>query len=232
MRIAGAQRLRVLRSERLHGAEKMWQLACGTTHSSRDGASIRPERRGALRRAGRSAFSEQDRRTLEGVSEYLVRSARAADIPHISALLEPLVERRILLGKDLAVLYGAVQEFTVAEADGVLIGCGALHVMWEDLGEVRTLLVRDDWLHHGVGRAIVEQLEESARRLGLSRLFCLTFEVEFFARRGFSPIGEQVVDPDVYSQLLRSGDEGVAEFLDLAHVKPNTLGNTRMLKLL
>ena len=164
------------------------------------------------------------------MSDYLVRPARAGDVQGIYALLEPLVERRILLGKDIAVLYGAVQEFVVAEADGALIGCGALHVMWEDLGEVRTLLVEEEWKHHGVGRAIVDQLEAHAKILGLSRLFCLTFEVPFFERRGFSPIGEQVVDPDVYTQLLRSGDEGVAEFLDLAHVKPNTLGNTRMLK--
>ena len=164
------------------------------------------------------------------MSDYLVRPARAADVQGIYALLEPLVERRILLGKDIAVLYGAVQEFVVAEADGRLIGCGALHVMWEDLGEVRTLLVEEGWKHHGVGRAIVERLEAHAVDLGLSRLFCLTFEVPFFERRGFAQIGEQVVDPDVYTQLLRSGDEGVAEFLDLAHVKPNTLGNTRMLK--
>ena len=164
------------------------------------------------------------------MSEYTLRAARASDINGIHALLEPLVERRILLGKDLAILYGAVQEFVVAEAGGELIGCGALHVMWEDLGEVRTLLVRDDFLHHGVGRAIVEALEQRARELGLSRLFCLTFETGFFTRRGFEPIGEHIVDPDVYSQLLRSGDAGVEEFLDLAHVKPNTLGNTRMLK--
>ncbi|GAA5153487.1 amino-acid N-acetyltransferase [Microbacterium pseudoresistens] len=164
------------------------------------------------------------------MSEITFRPARAADIHAVSALLEPLVERRILLGKDLAVLFGAVQEFVVAEIDGEVIGCGALHVMWEDLGEVRTLVVREDWLHHGVGRGIVERLEQNALALGLTRLFCLTFEVPFFTRRGFAPIGEHVVDPDVYTQLLRSGDEGVAEFLDLAHVKPNTLGNTRMLK--
>jgi len=102
--------------------------------------------------------------------------------------------------------------------------------MWEDLGEIRTLIVADAWLHHGVGGAIVDRLQLNARKLGLSRLFCLTFEVDFFTRRGFAPIGEHIVDPDVYSQLLRSPDEGVAEFLDLAHVKPNTLGNTRMLK--
>jgi amino-acid N-acetyltransferase len=166
------------------------------------------------------------------MSAFTVRPARTADVRGIHELLEPYVQRRILLGKDLVVLYESVQQFLVAEADGLLVGCGALHVMWEDLGEVRTLIVVDEWLHRGVGRALVEGLEEEARRLGLQRLFCLTFEVDFFTRRGFAPIGEQVVDPDVYSQLVRSPDEGVAEFLDLAHVKPNTLGNTRMLKTL
>lgn len=162
---------------------------------------------------------------------FSVRAARTSDIVAIQRLLEPYVQRRILLGKDLVTLFELVQEFVVAEADdGEIIGCGALHVMWEDLGEVRTLIVADGWLYHGVGRLVVETLEQRARDLGLSRLFCLTFEVDFFTRRGFSPIGEQVVDADVYAQLIRSRDEGVAEFLDLAHVKPNTLGNTRMLK--
>jgi amino-acid N-acetyltransferase len=165
------------------------------------------------------------------MTEFTVRPARAADMEQVHRMLEPLVMRRILLGKDLVVLYEATQEFLVAEdAAGRVIGCGALHVMWEDLGEVRTLLVADEWLHRGVGGAIVTGLEARARELGLSRLFCLTFEVDFFRRRGFGVIGEQVVSPDVYSQLVRSPDEGVAEFLDLAHVKPNTLGNTRMLK--
>jgi amino-acid N-acetyltransferase len=169
--------------------------------------------------------------STEQAAPFRVRAARTADVPGIRALLAPYVERRILLGKDLVVLFESVQQFVVAETpDGALIGCGALHVMWEDLGEIRTLIVDDEWLHHGVGRGIVEALEANARTLGLSRLFCLTFEVEFFTRRGFTEIGEQVVDPDVYSQLLRSPDEGIAEFLDLAHVKPNTLGNTRMLK--
>jgi amino-acid N-acetyltransferase len=163
--------------------------------------------------------------------KFSVRPARTADVRGILGILDPFVQRRILLGKDIVVLYESVQQFLVAEdADGHLVGCGALHVMWEDLGEIRTLIVVDEWLHHGVGRAIVEGLEAQARVLGLTRLFCLTFEVDFFTRRGFAPIGEQVVDPDVYSQLIRSPDEGVAEFLDLAHVKPNTLGNTRMIK--
>ena len=162
---------------------------------------------------------------------YSIRRARTSDVGRIQELVEPLVQRRILLGKDAVVFYESVQEFRVAEtADGELIGCGALHVMWRDLAEVRTLAVADSWLGKGVGRALLARLEDEARDLGLSRLFCLTFEVGFFARNGFVDMGDETVDPEVYAELVRSHDEGVAEFLDLARVKPNTLGNTRMLK--
>jgi amino-acid N-acetyltransferase len=160
-----------------------------------------------------------------------VRPARTSDVWFIRELVGPLVQRRILLGKETVVFFEAIQEFRVAEdADGNPIGCGALHVMWEDLAEVRTLAVLPDWKHKGVGYAILDQLEADARALGLSRLFCLTFEVDFFSRNGFEPMGDDTVDPEVYAELVRSPDEGVAEFLDLARVKPNTLGNTRMIK--
>jgi len=162
-----------------------------------------------------------------------VRPARTADVSRIVELMSPLVERRILLGKDLVELYGAVPEFLVA-VDGTdrVVGYGALHVMWEQLGEVRTLGVAEELLGRGVGHLLLESLEARALEIGLSQLFCLTFEVDFFARHGFEAVGEddQLVAADVYAELLRSTDEGIAEFLDLARVKPNTLGNTRMLK--
>jgi amino-acid N-acetyltransferase len=162
---------------------------------------------------------------------FTVRPARTSDIREIKRLVEPLVQQRILLGKELVVFFAAVQEFRVAEdASGRLIGCGALHVIWDDLGEVRTLATADNWRGRGVGHALLERLESDARDLGLSRLFCLTFEVPFFSAHGFVDMGEETVDPEVYAELVRSPDEGVAEFLDLARVKPNTLGNTRMLK--
>jgi amino-acid N-acetyltransferase len=165
---------------------------------------------------------------------YSVRAARTSDVPFIEALVEPLVQQRILLGKDLVVFYEAVQEFRIAEDDetGEPIGCGALHVMWEDLAEVRTLAVAPEWLGQGVGRSILNRIETDAVQLGIKRLFCLTFEVPFFERNGYLPIGEDIVDPRVFAELARSSDEGVAEFLDLSRVKPNTLGNTRMLKII
>jgi amino-acid N-acetyltransferase len=137
----------------------------------------------------------------------------------------------VLLGKERVELYESVQEFLVAEdSAGKVIGCGALHVMWEDLGEVRTLAIEGDHQGKGIGKKILESLLERAKDLGLKRIFCLTFEVEFFGKLGFEPISESPVEPEVYAELVRSHDEGIAEFLDLARVKQNTLGNTRMLK--
>jgi amino-acid N-acetyltransferase len=162
----------------------------------------------------------------------VVRPARTSDVRAIRALVAPLAARRVLLDKEAVAYYESVTDFVVAELDGRVVGCGALHVLWEDLGEVRTLAVEQSALGRGVGSAVLEQLVDRARSLGLSRLFCLTFETRFFARHGFAPIEGQAVDPEVYAELLRSYDEGVAEFLDLERVKPNTLGNTRMLRVL
>ena len=82
----------------------------------------------------------------------------------------------------------------------------------------------------GVGGALLDALEAEAARARSRRLFCLTFETAFFGGHGFGEIERGHRDPDVYAELVRSPDEGVAEFLDLARVKQNTLGNTRMLK--
>jgi amino-acid N-acetyltransferase len=164
-------------------------------------------------------------------SQWSIRRARTSDIRSIARLIEPLVESRVLLGKDLVVLYEAVQEFSVAEdPSGQILGCGALHVFWENLGEVRTLAVSPDHLNQGIGTALVEELETQAKELGLTRLFCLTFEVDFFQKMGFRLQNDEIVGPEVYVELVRSPDEGVAEFLDLARVKPNTLGNSRLVK--
>jgi amino-acid N-acetyltransferase len=141
----------------------------------------------------------------------VIRPALPSDVRTIRDLVEPLSQERILRPYEMVGYYGA------------------LHVMWDDLAEVRTLAVHRDWRGRRVGHALLEALVERARALGLRRVFCLTFEVDFFAAHGFREIDGTPVTPEVYAELLRSYDEGVAEFLDLARVKPNTLGNSRML---
>ncbi len=164
------------------------------------------------------------------MSEILIRAARTTDVRAVRDLVDLYAPGGRLLSKNTVTLYEDVQEFAVAEIDGQIVGCGALHVMWEDLGEVRTIAVLPEHKGKGIGGKILLMLEDKAKELGIKRLFCLTFETDFFKRYGFNEIDEAPVDSSTYAQLLLSGDEGVAEFLDLERVKPNTLGNTRMLK--
>jgi len=149
----------------------------------------------------------------------------------IGGLVDDNVGSGRLLGKATVTLYEDVQEFWIAERvdDGQVVGCGALHIMWQDLAEIRTIAVRPDCQGKGIGHQLVEALLGSARELGVRRVFVLTFAVGFFADHGFEQIDGSPVSHEVYEELLRSYDEGVAEFLDLDRVKPNTLGNTRML---
>lgn len=164
-----------------------------------------------------------------------IREARPSDVRAIADLVAPYARRRILVPKELIHYFEDVQEFLVAETypredhPREIVGCGALHVMWDDIAEVRTLAVRPDHLHLGVGSGLLEALLGKARSLDLRRAFCLTFEVDFFERHGFHRIEGTPVGQDAFAEMLRSHDDGVKEFLDLASVKPNTLGNTRMI---
>lgn len=163
---------------------------------------------------------------------FRVRHARPTDVRAIAELARPYAMRRILVVKELIAYFEDVQEFAVAvdEETNRIIGCGALHVMWDDIAEIRTLAVAPGFLHRGVGAAILEDLLERARILGLRRVFCLTFEVDFFARHGFYEIEGTPIGEDAFLEMIRSHDDGVKEFLDLASYKPNTLGNTRMMR--
>ena len=166
-----------------------------------------------------------------------VRRATTADVRAIRGLVDTYADDRRLLSKATVTLYEDVQEFFVAEVGtevgtdvgADVVGCGALHVLWEDLAEVRTVAVDPAMRGRGIGALVLSRLLDQARSIGVERVFCLTFETGFFGRHGFVEIEGAPVGHDVYEQLLQSYDEGVAEFLDLERVKPNTLGNTRML---
>ena len=158
-----------------------------------------------------------------------IRRARTQDVRRIREIVAPYVENRVLVAKEHVAYFEGLQEFRVAEVDGAIAGVGALHVFWEDLAEIRTLAVDTRFRGSGVGHMLLDQLIEDARAVGVDRLFCLTFEVRFFEQHGFREIDGTPVTQDVFVELLQSHDDGVAEFLDLARVKPNTLGNSRML---
>src|SRR5450432_2431033 len=153
--------------------------------------------------------------------QHAVRRAQTGDVRAIRALLDANVASGRLLDKPTVTLYEDIQEFWVAcDAAGQVVGCGALHVMWEDLAEIRTIAVARAHQGHGAGHQGVAALLATARQVGVSRVFVLSFAVRFFQRHGFEEIKGDAATPEVYAELLRSYDEGVAEFLDLDRVKP------------
>jgi amino-acid N-acetyltransferase len=167
---------------------------------------------------------------VSGASESIVvRPARTTDVRAIRSFIDQYSSDGRLLSKATVTIFEDVPEFLVAEIHGEVVGCGAIHVMWEDLAEVRTLAVDPKLVGRGIGSILLTALMERARDLGVKKVFCLTFMVRFFAAHGFVEIDDAPIDPAIYAQLLQSYDEGVAEFLGLERVKPNTLGNHRML---
>ena len=187
-------------------------------------ARDRRRRRGRPARPGRPPLASR-------ACPLVVRRARTADVPAIKAIVDIYAgSGRKLLAKELVTLYEDVQDFLVAELDG---DGRRLRRAARAVGRPR----RDP--HAGraprpraaqrIGALVLDALIDTARELGLSRLFALTFHTDFFARHGFVEIEGTPVDPDTYDALRRSYDPGVAEFLGLEYVKPNTLGNTRML---
>ena len=143
-----------------------------------------------------------------------IRPARTSDVKEIRKIIDSYAAPGRMLEKETVTLFESVQEFVV------------------DLAEVRSVAVVEGRHKSGVGHQIMKAVIERAESLGVKRIFCLTFQTEFFGKHGFEVIEGTPVEPDVYQQLLRSYDAGVAEFLDLESVKPSTLGNTRMLKIL
>jgi amino-acid N-acetyltransferase len=166
------------------------------------------------------------------MADIAIRPARTGDVRAIRRFVDSYSPDGRLLSKATVTLFEDIQEFLVAERDGAVVGCGALHVMWEDLAEVRTVAVDPALARQGIGSLLLTALMQRAREVGVSKVFCLTFAVPFFERHGFTEVEDAPVDHDVYEQLLQSYDEGVAEFLGLERVKPNTLGNHRMLAIL
>src|ERR1700727_3657916 len=145
---------------------------------------------------------------------YEVRRAQTRDVGVIRALIDANAASGCLLDKPTVTLYEDIQEFWVAcDEGGQVIGCGALHVMWEDLAEIRTIAVDAGHQGRGAGHQVVEALLATARQIGVHRVFVLTFAVPFFQRHGFEEIKGDAATPEVHAEALPSHEEGVAGVL-------------------
>ena len=136
--------------------------------------------------------------------ELTTRPARLADVPALPALINGFAEQKLMLHRPMAELYENIRDFLVAEAEvGGLVGCAAVHIDTDTVGELKSLAVAPAAHGRGVGRALVGACEDEARRLGLARLFCLTYQVEFFSRLGYTRVDRSRLPDKVWSECVR-----------------------------
>ncbi len=128
-----------------------------------------------------------------------VRKARLGDAEQIAQLVNHFAAQGLMLPKNILDVYEHIREYVVAEDEGGrVVGCGALRLMWHDLGEIRSLAVSEQAQGQGVGRRIVEKLLEEARELELARVFALTYQVPFFEKLGFRVVPKAIFPQKVW----------------------------------
>jgi argininosuccinate lyase len=139
-------------------------------------------------------------KTLDDV---VLRRATVADVPGIAALMAEYVVKGLLLPRPMSELYQSLREFHVAVRGGEVVACGALRLLWDDLGEVRSLAVRSDHHGRGLGAALIREVLADAELLTLPRVIALTREVAFFERSGFRVIGRETLPRKVWTDCVR-----------------------------
>lgn len=115
----------------------------------------------------------------------IIRKARASDVPAMQRLVNFFADRGDMLHRSLAQLYESLRDFFVAEEDGEVVGCVALHVVWRDLAEIRSLAVAEEAQGKGYGKRLVLECLREAPTLDIERVFALTYKPAFFENLGF-----------------------------------------------
>ena len=133
----------------------------------------------------------------------MIRKAQIGDVKDIQKLLMNFASRGDMLSRSLSELYESLRDFYVCEENGKLLGTAALHVVWDDLAEVRSVAVVEDVGRKGIGSQLVQSCIAEARELGLKRIFCLTYKPIFFGKHGFRLVDKSELPHKVWGDCIK-----------------------------
>jgi len=150
-------------------------------------------------------------------SRIVIQKAQIRDVEEILELINGFASSNLMLPRGPQYLYENIRDFVIAidkdipvytltdtkEVMNLMVACGSLHVLWEDIAEVRALAIHPDYQHLGLGSRIVEFMEEEARKIGIHRLFTFTMTEEFFRALGFHKINRKDLPPKVWGECSR-----------------------------
>jgi amino-acid N-acetyltransferase len=132
----------------------------------------------------------------------IFRKAKITDVEPIHALITEYAEKGLMLARPRTLLYESLREFTVAVDRGRVVGAGSLHIIWEDLAEVRALAVAPEYANKGIGRGLVDKFLNEARELAIPRVFALTYQDGFFAKCGFKVVEKDSLPQKVWKECV------------------------------
>ena len=133
----------------------------------------------------------------------MIRKAKASDVVEIQKILQDFAGKGDLLARSLSDLYTSLRDILVfKDKAGRVAGCCGLHIVWEELAEIRSLAVLESHQHRGIGRRLVEECISEAKELGIGRVFTLTYEVGFFERLGFRLVDKNMFPQKVWADCL------------------------------
>jgi amino-acid N-acetyltransferase len=133
----------------------------------------------------------------------MIRKAKISDVKEIQRLLTSYASRGEMLSRSLSELYDSLRDFYIFEDAGRVIATSALHIVWEDLAEVRSVAVAEGAGRRGIGSQVVGACLEEARELGVKRLFCLTYKPAFFAKFGFVVVDKSELPHKVWGDCIK-----------------------------
>jgi amino-acid N-acetyltransferase len=128
--------------------------------------------------------------------------AKITDVEPIHALINYYAEKGLMLARPRTLLYEGLREFTVARDHGKIVAAGSLHIIWEDIAEVRALAVAPEYAKKGVGRRLVDMFIKEAGELGIPRLFSLTYQQAFFEKCGFTVVPKESLPQKVWKECV------------------------------
>ena len=131
-----------------------------------------------------------------------IRKAVLADISEIQKLVNSFADKNEMLPRSLNTLYESIRDFFLAESDGSIVGCCALHITWGDLAEIKSLAVDESLQKKGLGRQLVEACLNEAKEFGVPRIFALTYRPEFFEKLGFTRIDKGTLPHKIWSECI------------------------------
>ncbi|HTY22382.1 MAG TPA: N-acetyltransferase [Desulfomonilaceae bacterium] len=135
----------------------------------------------------------------------MIRKAMLQDVTAMHRLIAEQAKAGHLIPRAISELYSQVRDFTVRMDDGseVIIACGALHIVWEDLAEIRSLAVQTDYQGRGIGSELIRALLEESRMMKIRRVFVLTDRTSLFERLGFSQIDKSLLPHKIWADCIR-----------------------------